>query len=61
MNTLTYQGHTARIEFDDRDNTLVGRLLGIQDIVGFHADKAKGSPVCRWGRPSRCRKALAMS
>ncbi len=38
MNTLTYQGYTARIEFDDRDNILVGRLLGIQDIVGFHAD-----------------------
>ena len=38
MNTLTYQGYTARIEFDNRDNTLVGRLLGIKDIVGFHAD-----------------------
>ncbi len=38
MNTLTYQGYTARIEFDDRDHTLVGRLLGIKDIVGFHAD-----------------------
>ena len=35
MNALTYQGHTARIEFDDRDNTLVGRLLEIKDIVGF--------------------------
>lgn len=38
MNTLTYQGYTARIEFDDRDNLLVGRLLGIKDLVGFHAD-----------------------
>lgn len=38
MNTLTYKGYTARIDFDDRDNTLVGRLLGIQDIICFHAD-----------------------
>ena len=38
MNTLTYKGYTARIDFDDRDNILVGRLLGIQDIIGFHAD-----------------------
>lgn len=38
MNTLTYKGYTARIDFDDRDNILVGRLLGINDIIGFHAD-----------------------
>ena len=38
MNTLNYKGYTARIDFDDRDNILVGRLLGIKDIVGFHAD-----------------------
>jgi predicted HicB family RNase H-like nuclease len=38
MNALTYKGYTARIEFDDRDNIMVGRLLGIRDIVSFHAD-----------------------
>jgi len=38
MNTLTYKGFTARIDFDSCDNSLVGRLLGIEDIVGFHAD-----------------------
>ena len=38
MNTMTHQGYTARVEFDDRDNIFVGRLLGIGDIVGFHAD-----------------------
>ncbi len=37
MNTLTYKGYSARIDFDARDNSLVGRLLGIQDIIGFHA------------------------
>lgn len=38
MNKLTYKGYTARIDFDERDNIFVGRLLGIKDIVGFHAD-----------------------
>lgn len=38
MNSLTYKGYTARIDFDERDNILVGRLLGIQDSVSFHAD-----------------------
>jgi predicted HicB family RNase H-like nuclease len=38
MNTMTYQGYTARIDFDDRDNLFVGRLLGIRDVIGFHAD-----------------------
>lgn len=36
--TMTYKGQTARIEFDARDNLLVGRLVGIADVVGFHAD-----------------------
>ncbi len=38
MNTMNYKGYTARIEFDDRDNLFIGRLLGIRDRVGFHAD-----------------------
>ena len=38
MNTLAYKRYTARIGFDDRDNILVGRLLGIHDVIGFHAD-----------------------
>jgi predicted HicB family RNase H-like nuclease len=38
MNTLNYQGYTARIEFDERDNIFVGRLLGIKDSIAFHAD-----------------------
>ncbi len=38
MNTLTFKGYTARIDFDDRDNILVGRLLGINDVIAFHAD-----------------------
>lgn len=42
MNTMTFKDYTARIEFDDRDGILVGRLLGVRDIVGFHADNVAG-------------------
>ena len=42
MNTMTFKGYTARVEIDARDNILVGRLLGIRDIVGFHADDVAG-------------------
>lgn len=37
-NTMTYQGYTARIEFDPRDNIFVGRVLGIADIISFHGE-----------------------
>ena len=33
-----YKGYSARIEYDARDNILVGRVAGIADIVGFHAE-----------------------
>ncbi len=36
--TMTYEGQTARVEFDARDNVLVGRLVGITDVVSFHAE-----------------------
>lgn len=38
MNTLTYKGYTAKIEFDPEDNILFGNLLGIRDTVGFHGE-----------------------
>ena len=38
MNTMTYRGYTARIEYDERDNILVGRVLGIRSIVSFHSE-----------------------
>jgi predicted HicB family RNase H-like nuclease len=38
MNTMTYKGYTARVEFDGRGNIFVGHLLGIADVIGFHAD-----------------------
>lgn len=41
MNTMKYKGFSARVEFDERSNILVGRLLGIQDVIGFHADNVR--------------------
>jgi predicted HicB family RNase H-like nuclease len=38
LNVLTYKGHSARVEFDAEDGLFVGRLAGINDVVGFHAD-----------------------
>jgi len=38
MSAMSYKGQTARIEFSEADNLFVGRLLGITDVVGFHAD-----------------------
>ncbi|TAJ81298.1 MAG: type II toxin-antitoxin system HicB family antitoxin [Gallionellaceae bacterium] len=35
-NSMTYKGYTARIEFDDRDDIFVGRVLGIEDVITFH-------------------------
>lgn len=38
MNTMTYKGFTARVEFDERDNIFVGRILGICNIISFHGE-----------------------
>ena len=38
MNTMNYKGYTARIEFDERDNILVGSVLGLKAIIGFHGE-----------------------
>lgn len=40
MNTLRYKGFLARIDFDPDDQILVGRILGIRAIVGFHSETA---------------------
>ena len=36
MNSMAYNGYTARIEYDDDDGIFVGHLAGIRDIVSFH-------------------------
>ncbi len=37
-NTMTYKGYSARIDYDDEDGILTGKIAGIRDGVGFHAD-----------------------
>ena len=38
MNTMSHKGYTARIEFDERDNIFVGRVLGVRSIISFHGE-----------------------
>lgn len=38
INTISYKGYTVRIEFDARDEIFVGRVLGVSDVISFHAD-----------------------
>ena len=38
MNTMTYNGYAARVEFDPEDRIFVGHIVGIRDIVGFHGE-----------------------
>jgi predicted HicB family RNase H-like nuclease len=35
---MNYNGYTAKIEFDERDNIFVGRLLGMRTMISFHGD-----------------------
>jgi len=38
MNAMTYKGYAARVEYDDQDGLFFGKIAGIRDGVGFHAD-----------------------
>lgn len=38
MSNTIYKGYSAKIEFSQEDNCLIGHILGIQDIVSFHGD-----------------------
>ena len=42
MNTMSHKGYTARVEFDDRDNIFVGRVLGIRTMISFHGETVAG-------------------
>lgn len=41
MNTMNHRGYTARIEFDERDNIFVGRVLGLRTMISFHGETVK--------------------
>ncbi len=38
MNTMSYKGYCARVEFDDEDGVFFGRISGIKDGVHFHGE-----------------------
>jgi Uncharacterized protein encoded in hypervariable junctions of pilus gene clusters len=35
---MNYKGYTGAIVFSSADECLVGRLIGIRDIIAFHGD-----------------------
>ena len=35
---MKHKGHTARIDYDERDDIFVGRVLGLSAIVSFHGE-----------------------
>lgn len=35
---ITYRYMIASVRFDARDDIFVGRSLGVDDVIGFHAD-----------------------
>jgi predicted HicB family RNase H-like nuclease len=39
---LSYNGYSAKIEFDASDRIFFGRIAGIEDGIGFHADTVDG-------------------
>ncbi|MBJ6801382.1 type II toxin-antitoxin system HicB family antitoxin [Geomonas propionica] len=41
MSTMTYKGYAARIEYSDEDACFIGRIAGIKDVIGFHAESVK--------------------
>ena len=36
MHTLWHNGYTARVEYDERDDIFIARILGLRSIVSFH-------------------------
>ena len=41
-NSIQYKGYTANMEFDSEDQVIVGRVLGIDDVIAFHAKTEAG-------------------
>lgn len=38
MNRINYKGYNAKVEFDPEDHILVGRIIGIRDVIVFHGE-----------------------
>ena len=35
---MVYKGYIARIEYSNADSCFIGRIAGIDDVVGFHGE-----------------------
>jgi predicted HicB family RNase H-like nuclease len=35
---MRYRGYRARVDYDSQDKVFAGRIVGIADVIGFHAD-----------------------
>ena len=40
---IIHKGYIAKIEFDEDDKVLHGRILGIRDVITFEADSVEGA------------------
>jgi predicted HicB family RNase H-like nuclease len=40
-NVMAYKGYKARIEFDQRDDIFLGKIVGIADTITFHGETVK--------------------
>ena len=38
MNTMTFKGYAARVEYSEEDGCFVGHIAGIRDVIGFHGE-----------------------
>ena len=38
MNTMTYKGYAARIEYSEADGCFIGHIAAINDVIGFHGE-----------------------
>lgn len=38
MNSMTYKGYFAKINFDERDNIFWGKVIGIKDSITFEGE-----------------------
>ena len=41
MNSLSYKGYKARIDFSDEDDCFIGHIIGVKDVIGFHGGTVK--------------------
>jgi predicted HicB family RNase H-like nuclease len=38
MSSISYNGYSARVDFSSEDELFIGRIAGINDVVGFHGE-----------------------